>query len=201
MKLSKSVKIELAASTDDTRHVLKEPYLDIRQEGEVRVGKLVATDGRIIAIVPVELDEHDSEGWVSADVLKTARKEAPKSGMDRDKAIVTCNGKAELPSGITMPRSSIDMMETNSEGLAANVYPNWREVTTVLTDEATQAADGTCVDVAIDVSLLWKLAQAMGTEKVRLRVPAGGTGAIAAWAANMAGSNGATGVIMPLRLT
>ena len=65
MKISKDCKIELVASKDATRFALVNPYLDGNQ--------LVATDGKRLVAIPVELDVHDTNGPVECEVLKQSR--------------------------------------------------------------------------------------------------------------------------------
>ena len=204
MKLSKFCKVELSASTDETRHAITEPFLDIAVDADgTRKGNLVSVDGRILAIVPVELDEHDAQGYVSPDVLKAARKAAFKGS---NYATVTCNGKAELPNGVTMPRTEV------SEGTQ---FPNWRQVTVPRVsgdiEDTMPAEDGTKGEpmprthtvVGIDIALLWKLAQSLGTDAVRLQIPVDGMGSIRVDSMPVKDqpSTGAYGVIMPMRLS
>lgn len=52
---------------------------------------LVATNGRILALVPVEAEEHDADGWISAEALKEARKRG-KKGRHLNGARLVANG-------------------------------------------------------------------------------------------------------------
>ena len=69
MKIHKSLRPELAVSKDQSRYVLTEPWLDA--ENKV----IVATDGRHMVVVPVEIEEGDTSGHVSAEALAGARKD------------------------------------------------------------------------------------------------------------------------------
>lgn len=147
MKFHKSVKIELAASTVATRRVITEPYLEIdkHDQGEVATGRLIATNGRILAAVPVEIDEHDVAGHVSGVALKAARKLAGK----HSKAVISLKGKAELPNGVTMPRGGACEEHPGT-------YPNWKQ--------CVPSGDLHTFKISLNVKLLWELTQAIGSE-------------------------------------
>ncbi len=146
MKIHKDFKIELAASKDATRAAICEPFLDVK-DGK---GCLVATNGRTLAMVPVELGEKDASGFLSGDCLKAARK------LTRETVQLDASGVCALTNGATMPR----------EGGAAggHAFPNWRQVV-----PADNANDGGAI-IALDAKLLWELAQAMGTTGVLLKI-------------------------------
>jgi hypothetical protein len=59
MKISSVYKIKLATSNDDSMPHLFHPFIDKKNS------VMVATDGRVIAVVPVELSEKDCDGYVS----------------------------------------------------------------------------------------------------------------------------------------
>lgn len=102
MKIHKDCKIELAASKDQTRYVLTEPYLDMTQSPV-----MVATTGAIIAVVPVETDDGDKAGYVTGEALKAERK--AKLGM-------LCNGELKVTNGPSFQRPELGQ------------FPNWRQV-------------------------------------------------------------------------
>jgi len=144
MKTQKACRIELAASQDASRVAISEPYLDIKDG----IAHLIATDGKILAILPVTVEPADVAGYVSGDVLKAARKTAARDGT----VYAELNGVAKLPGGISMPR----------EGSAnAQQFPNWRQV-------VPSTPDVPAFVVALDAKRLWMLAQAMGTQGVTL---------------------------------
>lgn len=144
MKIHKKCLIENAASEDATRSAIAEPFLDITNNR----GTLIATNGRILAQIPVEVDDADVAGYVSEAVLKSARKQAGKL----DTALVSANGVARLADGSTMPR--------HGGANAADRFPNWRQV--------VPQNPAAIMILQLDAKLLWQLAQAMGTEGVRL---------------------------------
>ena len=102
MKIHKDCKIELAASKDQTRYVLTEPYLDMTQSPV-----MVSTNGAIIAVVPVETDDGDKAGYVTGEALKAERK--AKLGM-------LCNGELKVINGPSFQRPELGQ------------FPNWRQV-------------------------------------------------------------------------
>lgn len=187
MKIHKDIKIEAIASGDRSRYNTSEPFLDTSVEG---APLLVATNGKAMAAVPVELQEGDAQGYVSADVLKTARKQAGRL----KQACVKLNGVATLPDESTMPR----------HGKAKDgEFPKWRNVWPEFDGKST-------VRVAIDAELLADLAKAMGTRGVVLKfvLPKEGSAADSAIEARPCGvGHGGTcaepsakGLLMPLRV-
>lgn len=156
MKLHKQCKVELAASKDATRQAIAEPFLSI-ENGK---GTLVSTNGHSMAIIPVEIEPEDCQGYVSSVALVAARKQAKRA----NELQIGLNGCAKLFDGSTMPR----------EGAAGNsTFPNWKQV---MPGEVSDSAY--TVEIAFDAKLLWELAQAMGTQGVRLVARAGNDGAI-----------------------
>jgi hypothetical protein len=147
MKVHKNAKIEAACSTDATRPALSEPYLDLTNGKPV----LVATNGRILASIPVEVSEHDVTGYVCAEALKIARKAAKSS----QPAEVGCVAGLALADGRPLPR--------NGQAAAQNYPANWRQV--VPADFKAPIAV-----IRLDARELWQLAQAMGTESVAITV-------------------------------
>ena len=133
MQLSRSYVIERAASTDDTRPQLAHPVL----AGE----RLVATNGHILAVVPVVRDEADTDGPVPAEAFKAARKHPAPGGA----AVVIANGDVRVPfAGLSLTRPE------------AGTFPDWQRVV------PTRAV---VFSVGIDARLLLALAQAVGADR------------------------------------
>ena len=190
MTIPKNCKVELSASADvKTRKSICEPYLDLEtNEAGVPVrGQLIATDGRIMAVVPITPNDHDVSGYVSEEVLKASRNVASGKYVS-----VVCNGTAQIADNHSMPRA----------GLAEGTYPNWRQVLPAKVEAAAEAPTTHCI-VALDIALLWKLAQSLGTEGLRLQIPVDGMGCIRVDACLCKGQypTGAYGAIMPMRLS
>lgn len=72
MKMPKESKIEKIVSTDPTKRVLENPWLDIDEQGH---GTLLASSGQNALVIPVELDDQDSPGPVPIGAIKDARKQ------------------------------------------------------------------------------------------------------------------------------
>ena len=182
MKLHKSCKVEQVTSDDATRYAITESYLSIKDGA----GTLVSTNGTAMAILPVMLDDGDVQGYVSGAAIKAARKCDKRS----DVCTVYLNGCAKLTDGSTMPR----------DGEAKDAqYPNWSQV--------VPSGEEHTMEIAFDAKMLWELAQAMGTQGVKLRIkssevaflvspmPAGSFGAI------KPACDSAKGILMPISTT
>ena len=167
MKLLKEHKIEKALQKETgTRFQTEYAMLDD--------GNLVATNGRILAVVPVETDDADTNGLVSKEALVQARKGIPKGGM----TTIVCN------SGLHLERQGMTLERPFQE--SADSFPNWKAG--VVPD-----AGLTVRKVILSASLLHKLADAMATDAVTLHLQVNDGTAILVTC-----ENDATGVIMPL---
>lgn len=179
MKLEKTVKIEGAASQDETRFALNAPYLDIT-EGH---GTLVATDGRMLARMPVELEDGDTAGYVPVAALAAARKVAKKG----EQLAVRLNGQAIV--------SSAGQEATFARNAAEAQFPNWRQV--IPKDEPKAR-------IALNPELLLRLAKAIGSEERIVLEIMGETSPIRIRALSLSGVGAAgdrapLGVLMPIR--
>src|SRR6478736_5586854 len=103
MKIPKSILIEKAASGDATRPVLNSVYLDMSGTGPNGPARLLATNGRIAAIVPVLAESSDAAGYIPADALKAARKAAAKL----ETASFVANGVCTMPDGQAFARPDL----------------------------------------------------------------------------------------------
>lgn len=176
MKIHKDCKIELAASKDASRYVITEPYLDMTQEPV-----MVATNGAILAVVPVETEKGDVSGFVTAEALKAERK--AKLGM-------LCNGELKVAGGPSFFRPD------------NGAFPNWR---TVLPDKDREVV----FQVGINVKMLWELCQAIGCETARLEFNDNLGGIVVKptsvhsphYPSKPCANENAYGVIMPTRLS
>ena len=173
MKLPES-QIELAASTEESRYTtpIKAVKLDVAGK------RLMATDGRILAIVPAEVSEQDHDGLIPVDALKEARK------MDKASKGITeiaVNGKFTVNAG---NRHAEFKLETGN-------FPN--------ADAVIPKFDGPPT-ITLDAELLLRLAKAIQTKGYSTNY------AVALWVkdANSAilvkgEQDGAIGVLMPCR--
>lgn len=107
MKLNHESKIErMCDNPKNGRAQLMGAYLDLSEKDKP---VLVATSGKHLAYVPVEVDENDTPGFVTVEAIKESRK---KSNMD----CIMLNGSQKLMS-CEMPRPDL------------GTFPNWRMVT------------------------------------------------------------------------
>ena len=144
MKLHKDCLIEKVLCKDATRHAITETYLDT----ENGCGSLIATNGKSLAVIPVELDEGDVAGYVATEGIKQARKADKRASFPSLKL----NGTLKLSNGVEMPRTTLP---TGTE------FPKWRQV--IPKDE------GYAVEFAFDAKLLYELAQAMGSDRLVIK--------------------------------
>lgn len=177
-------KIENMVSDGTGRLVLSELRLE---RDSAAMGRLIASDGKALAIVPVDLDADDAAGPVSVDVMKHARKDVPKRFRDHTSA-VRLNGNAKIMSKdgtIEMPRTAID---------PPNSYPNL--------DTVIPKQDTLPYTLAIDAEVLFRLADALrgefdfGAHIVTLKFKLNEKGVVDSAILATNGTD-ATGVIMP----
>lgn len=145
MKINRLHKIEAACSKNEARAVITQPF--------IQGGRAIATDGKILASVAIETAEGEEvEGKrIPLDALKGARKNTIKLATDieltlGDKSCTIANGASypvEFPEATQIPRVG----EIVSDKLAKSDATFW---------------------VSFDVSLLERLSQALGTEKITL---------------------------------
>lgn len=173
MKTHKECQIEKVVSRDASRPGIGFPYF--------RGGALWATDGRMMVKLPVESDETDTEGWVPVDALKAARKLSGRL----DSISVHLNGAATLANGAAFPRPGGDEFKGGQ-------WPNCERVF----DDAI--GKETKFSIAFDVKLLAAIADAMGTDKVRLQMTDENT-VIRVYPGSDAPNVNARGILMPIR--
>lgn len=147
--MPKKCKIESAASKDKTRACLMEPYLEIREGGS----RIAATNGKILAVIPVETEEGEASGYVSPDALKAARK-----GRLPDVEI-HCNGALQVQGGASFPRT--ESTELSFPRIDGVIVPPNEEI------PGCQR-----VKLVLNVDLLSALADALGTNCVVLHMQA-----------------------------
>lgn len=117
MNIDKKYKLEKAASKD--RPKINSIRIEADNVNTSDDGKAIATDGSMLAVVPVALSgvdfsKPDSKGEanLSVDTFKAARRLAG-SGKNGSPISITLNGNAHLPDGSNHP-------------YAGNEYPNWQ---------------------------------------------------------------------------
>jgi DNA polymerase III sliding clamp (beta) subunit (PCNA family) len=168
MQIDKKYKLEKAVSNDPTRTNLTNVYVTNHHAQ--------ATNGHILAIVPIKKEKDDTPGWLTTDALKLARKMLPK-GVDNIQ--ITLNGYQILPDRTTLARP-------NGELSPPKLFRILR-----------QAHSNRSFKVGINASYLKELSEAIGAEEIALEF---GKPDSAILVRPVHGNDGAVGLIMPVRL-
>lgn len=145
MKLNRLNKLESACSKDDTRPSITQPF--------IQDGRAIATDGKILARVAIQTTEGEEvEGKrIPLEALKGARK---ATGKLFEKIELTLGDKScAIASGASYPVEYPEVMN----------IPRVGEIVSAKLTKADAA-----FWVSFDISLLERLSQALGTEKVTL---------------------------------
>jgi DNA polymerase III sliding clamp (beta) subunit (PCNA family) len=97
MNLDNKYQIEKACSTDPTRYVLQNVYITEDKK------HLIATTGRILAKVPVTIEETDDRGngLIPGNVIADARKKNK-----RGPTLLNLNGSFQHLDGVSVPRTA-----------------------------------------------------------------------------------------------
>ena len=111
----------------------------------------VATNGYILAVVPAQLEENDTQGWLTSKILKAARKLCRSRSNTVD---IGLNGSQTLIDGSQCPRPEYAKEQDNTP----------HKIGAMLTD----AARNSHFTIGIDASKLSQLADALGTDKLAL---------------------------------
>ena len=176
MKLPKNCLIERVTLTDETRPILAHPYLDVERK------TLVATDGRALVALPVEIDPGDTSGPITIDALAAARKVGRKGEL----ATILAGTGQKLTNQATYPRAN----DIN--------YPNWTQV---------MPRNPGKIRIVFNAHLLFDITKAMGCTDVILefddatspiKVTPGNSKSC--WPISPSCS-GAVGVLMPIQLS
>lgn len=185
MQIHKSAKIEQCVSNDKTRYTLTQPYLDIRK-GEAHV---IATDGRCMAVVPVDVDSSDVSGHVPVESLKTARKKVW--------------GKLTMGS-LAVGESTISAGDYTWKRPDLGKFPDWRDVIPNPEKDRTET-----LRLGINPEFLQRVAEAIGTNgHVVLEIPVESQGrykgqvlnAIVVRPSDKGAVPGAFGLVLPVRI-
>lgn len=173
MLIEKQYKIEESASTDSCRPSINHVKIDEFNGKPVAV----ATNGRILACVPVEATPQEY-GLLGISALKLAR----QTSKGKDALEITLNGTQDLANGVKLPRPEGE-------------YPNWKQV--------LPAADRpVAFRCCFDPFLLASLCKSLGIDKnksVTLEfapdMEGGHPDSIV-----VKGAGGTFGVLMPMRI-
>ena len=150
MRVDKKYRLHKAAAKDLGRYAMNGVSLELRQPGDPemdveegeRAGLAVATNGRILAVVPVGLAEDDEPGLVPAEAFQAATKGAGGS------SVIRANGDVTVTNGKSLT------VHARPEG----EFPRWRQVLPAAGKLASWR-------LRLNPSLLWDLAQAIGWNK------------------------------------
>jgi len=170
MKLPTS-EIEKAAGIKDVRPYLNQPWLDVEKQ------RLLATDGHVLAIIPIkadELDAEDTSGPLTMAAIKAARAKSAHNTL-------VANGTIQVSADAT-------------------VYPRPSDYVYPPVDKVQPAKPEREPDIVLDAALLHKLALALNAKKSKCK-------RISLWLPSEGGKasyveggiEGAHGAIMPLR--
>ena len=145
MKMPEKSKIEKVIAKDATHPILLHPFLRLG-DGEAHVGTLLASDKHTALVIPVGVEEGDTQGPVHIEAIKASRKLGHT---------VKCEpGYCIVPGGVAYPRED-------------EKYPEFPAVDRLLVESEQ------CVyEVALNAKTLYALAQSMGTDVVKLRLQA-----------------------------
>lgn len=160
MRISKRFQIEKAvADANDVRAPIREVYLDMETASRPR---LVATNGRIMAIVPVETEDGDSEGFIKPEAFSTGRK-GTSGRMDTYGLSANREIRVQTVKGTSIfPRTAHGEGEIN--------FPRWRRIAEKSVNDKKQKY----YSVTLDAELLYRLSQAIGSDEVHLMIPEDG---------------------------
>jgi len=169
MKLNKRYKLHEASSRDIGRYSMQHVSLDD--------GNLVALDDHILAVVPVEIEEGDTDGLIPREALIDACKAPSKNG---GIASIEANGSIIV-------RSTPESMSTYQR--PEGPFPTWRQV--------VPSSSG--FKVAFNPELFARLVKAIGShDSVTLTFTDGE--APECHPIHVQGEGEAYGIIMPVRV-
>jgi len=200
VKVDKRYKIHEASTKEAGRYAMHNVSLEIPREGDPtldgaeRPGILAATNGRILAVLPVDLDETDTPGLVPREAFELACKTPSKGHTVKAPGIAS----VEVNGGVVV-RSVPGRFEGLDRVDDCGEFPQWRAV--LPPDEG--------IRIAFNPQLFFQLLKAIGADKaasVTLTLSAEGTGSspIRVQGRELIGDTNATrtlegiGVIMPI---
>lgn len=167
MHIDRTYKLEKVVSKDPAREHLQNIWITKHHA--------FATNGMILAAIPITADKEDTTGWLGADALKLARKQT-----SADDIRIVLNGVQQLPDGTTLLRPD-----------ESNKFP---QIAPILLRSYRHRKS----QVALNARLLKDLSDALGTEEIVLEI--GKSSDEAVLVRSMAKGNEARGLIMPIRM-
>ena len=167
MQIDRSYKLEKCVSTDPNRENLGNIFVTKRHA--------MATNGTILALVPLSTEPDDTPGLMSADALKAARKLTPAR---EGSVTIALNGSQQLRDGTKIPRPT--------EHKQPRIFHLLRH-----------AHKDRQYRIGINATMLKTLADALGSEEVILDF---GTSTSAILVTPKQQTPGTMGLIMPIRI-
>lgn len=155
MLVPKEMLIEKCTAKERGRYAMQHLRLEIEtpgSEGKSGQGRLIATDGRCLAVVEILTHELDTTGQVPVTALVAARKGGKK---DKD-ASMTAKDQVLVAS-----KDGVLAVERPKD--EDGEFPRWRAV--VPAEDSAFIADFT-----VNAELLLKVQNALGADSVRLRI-------------------------------
>lgn len=170
MEIETKYQIEQAASIDETRLSMQNLYF----EKQAQDGVIVATDGRILAVIPIKASEVEKSGYVNKQALIDGRKVIPKAF-----------GSIEVKIGKETTLVHNSAQYPIDQDLR---FPNWQQVIPKKGD----------IQITFNPVLFAKLVKAMGIKKgesITLGISKKGNGM---GPIRVDTENGAFGALMPM---
>jgi len=181
MKIKKSYKLEEACSTDANREGICSPWIESNGESAklvIGIGPRVsATDGRILAVVPCELDSQDAGTRIAIKALKESRKVG--------------GSKAEY--------AFIGLEASHSVASDGANYPVTQYAPPSMAGIVPEMGRPDGVKIRLDASLLLRLAKALGSQNERVLLEISGESDVVIVRPMGENCDEAFGLIMPVR--
>jgi hypothetical protein len=168
MQIDRSYKIEKCVSTDPNRENLGHIFVTKRHA--------MATNGTVLALVPITSEPDDTAGLMSAEALKAARKQTTARMGSIE---ISLNGSQQLKDGTKIPRPT-NVKQPRIFHLLRGAHRDRQ------------------YKIGLNATMLKTLADALGSEEVILDF---GTQTSAILVSPKQSTDGAIGLIMPIRIT
>lgn len=182
MKIKKSYKLEEACSTDANREGITSPWIEPNGESAKLVTgigpRAIATDGRILAVVPCELEQADTGNRIAIKALKEARKV----------------GGSKVESAWLQTTEAASITRDGAHYPVTQITPP--NMAGIVPDEHRAPA---VVKIRLDASLLLRLAKALGSEQERVMLEISSENDVVIVRPCGENFNEAFGLIMPVR--
>ncbi|MCX6138924.1 MAG: hypothetical protein NTV54_15710 [Ignavibacteriales bacterium] len=167
MQIDRKYKIEKCVATDATRANMTNIFVTKRHA--------MATNGHMLAIVPVTSESEDTKGWLTPAALTQARKVTPKSAGD---VVISLNGAQVLIDGTSLVRPT-------------------EETPPKIVHLLRQAHRDRKFKIGLDAAKLKALADALGSDELILDF---GSQKAAVLVTPLNSETGTMGLLMPLRI-